>query len=112
MDESILYGVEMKLKGSCVLLFLKDEIGNHHWKMSTVEDHLLVVNVSDVELPTPDKINRKEFYKGSPRRIFKPNHFKDTRLKINREVAKNKFSDLVIQILNDQFKIHLNGELF
>ena len=112
LDGSVLYGIEMKLSGNCVLLYLKDEVGLHHWKMSTTEDHTFVVEVSEKEISTPEKINRKEFYKGNPRRIFKAGHFKDNRYKITREVAKNQFSDLVLQILDDLFKAQLNSELF
>ena len=111
LDGSILYGVEMKLSGNCVLLFLKDEIGLHHWHLSILEDHTFVVEISKDAQSTPDKINRKDFYKGSPRRVFKTGHFKDNRLKINREVAKNQFSELILEILDDLFKVHLNNEL-
>ncbi len=111
LDGSVLYGIEMKLTGTCVFLFLEEELGIHHWQMSVSEDNIYVVEISDHVMSTPEKINRKEFYKGSPRRVFKPRYFKDNRLKINREVAKNQFSDLVLQILNDRFKEHLNKEL-
>jgi MoxR-like ATPase len=111
VDESVLYGIEMKLTGTCALLFLEEEKGIHHWEMSVAEDHVFVVEINEKTIPTPDRINRKEFYKGSPRRVFKPGHFKDNRLKINKEVAKNQFSDLVLQLLNSRFKEHLNREL-
>ena len=111
LDESVLYGVEMKLKGNCAYLFLKDEIGNHRWNMSSTEDFTFVVEVSEDMRETPSKINRKDFYKGNPRRVFKNGHFKDPRLKINREVSKNQFSEIVLEILNERFKIHLNKEL-
>jgi hypothetical protein len=90
---------------------LEEEKGIHHWKMSASEDSVFVVEINEKPVSTPNKINRKEFYKGSPRRIFKPRHFKDNRLKINKEVPKNQFSELVLQILNNRFKDHLNREL-
>ena len=110
-DGSVLYGIEFKISGTCVLLFFKEEKGLQHWKMSATEDNIYLIEVSDETILTPAKINRKEFYKGSPRRVFKPGFFKDNRLKISREVAKNQFSKLVLQLLNDRFKKQLNVEL-
>ena len=111
LDGSILYGIEMKLKGSCVLLYLKEESGNHRWNMSANEDHSFVIEVSEDEIMTPAKINRKDFYRGSLRRVFRPGHLKDTQFKINREIAKNQFDDIILQILDERFKIKLDGEL-
>ncbi len=106
-----LYGVEMNLSGACVLEYLKDEIGIHHWKMSSSENHTFVVAVNESELTTPAKINRKEFYKGNPRRVFSPGHFKDNRMKIRREVARNQFSKLLLEILDNRFENFLDMEL-
>ena len=110
-DGSSLYGIEIELKGPCVLLFLQDEIGLHHWKMSSNEDYVFVVEIEAQKSDTPKKINRKEFYKGSPRRVYKNGHFKDNRLKISREVSKNQFDELILKILDDRFKERLNSEL-
>lgn len=111
LDGSILYGIEFKLTGACALRFLEEETGIHHWKMSAIEDYTFIVELSGTPFLTPSKINRKDFYKGSPRRVFNPGHFKDSRLKINKEVAKNQFSELLLQILNDRFKNRINVEL-
>ncbi len=108
---SILYAVELKLTGTCVFPFLKDEFGIHRWNMSATEDFTFVVEISEDEIATPSKIYRKDFYKGNPRRIFKQGHFKDNRLKINREVIKNQFSKLVFEILDDRFKQFIENEL-
>ncbi|MEM9821464.1 MAG: AAA family ATPase, partial [Bacteroidota bacterium] len=106
-----LYGVEMKVVGTCSFLYLKEEEGPHRWKISDKEIYNYVVQVSAKAIETPTNIHRKEFYKHNPRRIIEAIHFKDNRLKINREVARGKHQEQLIELLDNDFVLKLNSEL-
>ena len=107
----VLFGLEIKLSGPCVFLFLEEEQGLHQWKLSEKEIYNYRIMVSESELRTPRNINRKDFYKGNPRRIIQPLHVKDNRFNINRDVARKKQEQPFIEALDDQFKSRLDVAL-
>ena len=107
----LLYGIVFKVKGKGAYLFLNEEDGLQRWKLSEKEElnyHLLV---EDKALDYPLNIHRRDFYKGNPRRTVEAQFFKDTRLKIKRELDFKNLLSTLLELLEKQFISKLNTEL-
>ena len=107
----VLYGIAFKLSGKACHLYLKEEEGLQRWRLSEKEDYLYQVSVSGQAPEWPVNIHRREFYKGNPRRIIEPPQFKDTRLKIKRELDLKSVLPLIQDLLDKAFVQKLNTEL-
>ncbi len=107
----ILCGVAFKLQGPGVALRFEDEAGLQRWKQNEGPAQVFMLAVGGVDYIHPDNIHRREFYKATVRRVFSPGHFKDTRLKINREINSPQIINLLEEQLRQQFKIHIQQAL-
>ena len=107
-----LYGVELSISGPCAYLYLKPEEGIQKWRSEMDEDLLYFVKISNAAFPTPKKIHRQEIYKkNAPRRSWAPPLLKDPNLKINRECTNDKLLPLILEKLEEQFKMTVNKEI-
>lgn len=107
-----LYGIRFELVGDCPFLYLLGEDGIQNWKLSDKESYTYIVQLGEQKLPIPDGIHRPTFYpKKNIRRQITLNHIRDSALKLNRELGKGRFSDLVLEVLNKVFELKLDAEL-
>ncbi len=99
--DDLLRGVEFKLKSPLVYWIFKQENGlQHRIVAQETESYMVVVNEGK-DAETPKDIHRKNFYKGSPRRVISNTSFKDTVYKIERETKEA--TDLLIGALESNF---------
>jgi len=109
----LLVGVQLKIEGESVHLFLKEESGMHLWKVDPKKPNKLVVAVAMEEIATPDGIHRQDFYNKLPaRRTYELERFVDKPLKKSFEVVKLDYLTPLIGFLEEVFKRNLEKELF
>ncbi|MCB0553378.1 MAG: ATP-dependent Clp protease ATP-binding subunit [Phaeodactylibacter sp.] len=113
-EGDVLWGVEFSVSGPCAYLFLKDEAGPQRWKEPGPEpqqQHYVIV-VENQAFRTPMKLHRKDFYsRQPPRRIIEPTFVKDTVYKINREYNKSALYPLIMEKMEERFRIQLDTEI-
>lgn len=105
--DDVLYGIEFEVKGLAVRLLLEEERGLQKWTLAPGDQRLFVVQTEEGNYERPTNVHRKEFYRGTPRRINTPDHLKDTKLKINREVPAAQQLDLILEQIQENFKAQL-----
>ncbi|MEL6863665.1 MAG: AAA family ATPase [Bacteroidota bacterium] len=107
----LLYGIVFQINGHGAHLYLEGESGLQKWYVSEENQATFMVQVEDKQISPPYNINRKEFYKGNPRRIFSPTNLKDSRMKIDREVSSPEQFAMLKAQLDEQFKLKLNTNI-
>lgn len=108
----VLWGVEFVVTGPCAYLYLKDEAGLQKWKEAATEPQGYVVVTGNRPYRTPSKLHRKDFYtRLAPRRQVEPLLLKDQLYKINREYNKSALLPLIMEKLEERFKIQLDTEI-
>lgn len=107
----LLYGLSFEVEGKGAALYLKDESGLYRWKENDKETYNYQVIVNSEKPEDPPNIHRRDFYRGTPRRIMEPNFFKDSAFKIKRELNRKLLMDTLIEILDKEFWSKLDAEL-
>ena len=108
-----LCGLEIKVKGACINLFLEEEIGIQQWVNDQKPDDYCFVNIANEETPIPRGVHRLDFYtKNTPRRIFSFPTLKDVPYRINREYKKTEPEVYILKKLEELFEAKLDQELF
>lgn len=59
----VLVGIEYVISGDCAFLQLKSEQSVQHWKFSTNEDQIFILEAAVKSSKTPENIHRKDFYR-------------------------------------------------
>lgn len=108
----ILWGIEFSLDGPCAFLYLKGEDGAQQWLEEGELPSLYDVMARNEPFLTPHKLHRKDFYtKQSLRRIVEPAALRDTVYKINREYNKMALLGLIMEKMEEAFRINLELEI-
>ncbi len=111
-EGDVLWGIEFAVSGPCVFLYLRDEAGAQKWKGAGIEQQLYALAISNRPFQTPAKLHRKDFYtRQAPRRVVEPFILKDTLYKINREYTKPALLPLIVEKLEERFRIQLDTEI-
>lgn len=107
--QDIFCGVDFLIVGRCPKLYLQNESGMQRWKMNPKEEYIFISEVVDMNAPFPKNIHKKSFFDSkNPFRIVEPLFLEDKNLSIKREVIKSNYLDLIIPILDNQFKVSIN----
>lgn len=92
-----LVGIEFRLKGELVFDLFAGENGYQLWTDEHKTEWKYFVQVQTCpEFQTPNRIHRKDFFKGNARRVVKPGQYKDTPYEIEVEEDVNAFTGLIV----------------
>ncbi|MEM9917781.1 MAG: AAA family ATPase [Bacteroidota bacterium] len=108
----LLYGVELELVSPAIYLYLHAEEGIHRWADSEKDFRVFRIKTSKRSESTPENIIRKDFYKGNAVRSYEPGFFKDSRLKIAKEVNRRNYENLLWDAVEERFRMALDQALF
>ena len=108
----VLWGVEFSVTGPCSFLFLKGEEGAQQWMRESGAPAPYVVMVENEPFSTPQKLHRKDFYaRQAFRRLIGQAAVRDTVYKINREYNKTALLSLIMEKMEEIFRINLDLEI-
>ncbi len=107
-----LYGIEFTIFGAGAYAFLKEEAGIHRWKLSEQSDHLYAVVVQSELFSTPKNVHRRDFYTAPARRIYEPPTLRDFLFRLQRDVSRTAFVEVILHQLEDYFIDHLEQSLY
>ena len=104
-----MYGVELKIAGPCVWLYLKDEKGVHYWETDVKDEFLIFPVLTSLQkIQTPEGIHRRAFYEeGKPRRVFQDDHVTDSKLDVRESVKPDEMPSLFRERLDEHFRLNL-----
>ncbi len=107
-----LVGLEFKVKGNAVCLFLEKEAGIHRWKFALDQDYRYIVAVSQEQDFIPSNIHRKDAFKiTNASRTVEPTKIKDTIYDFEREYEKGQLVLLMSKVMEQHYKKRLWEEL-
>lgn len=107
-----LVGLEFKVEGNAVWLFLEQETGIHRWKFALDEDYRYIVRVSNQEELMPSNIHRKDAFKiTNASRTVGATKIKDTIYDFEREYEKGQLVPLLSKMMEKNYKKRLWEEL-
>ncbi|MEL6637846.1 MAG: AAA family ATPase [Bacteroidota bacterium] len=107
----VLYGLAFDIRGRGCFLYLSEEEGLQRWRLSEEENYAYQVRVRNSPEAWPGNIHRRDFYKGNARRTIEPPNFRDTRMKIRREIEFKALLSLIKETLDQVFMAKLQAEL-
>lgn len=99
-------GLTGQIKGKLVLPYLEGEAGVHHMAVGELKKpQKFQVDVDTSPIERPSMLHRKDYLKrSSAMRHYDGQHFKDTRMDINRELTQNQLLDFLIENLEDRYR--------
>lgn len=108
----VLWGAELKVTSPCAWLYLQKEGGIQKWIIDD-EDYRYKVLVEQSPFETPTKIRRKEFYTAqNARRVVSDQQARDYIYDLNREYGSEELVDLIVPLLRERFRQHIEQETF
>jgi ATP-dependent Clp protease ATP-binding subunit ClpA len=110
--DDTLRGLEIEVKACCAWLYFMKESGIQKWHTGE-EELLYMVKVENTTFERPEKLHRKDFYQNQPiRRSVEGHTFKDNLLKLSKEYSKKALVDVLIEILDEQYKQQIEAVVF
>ena len=111
-DGDTLRGLEIEIKDFCAWPYFMKEAGIQKWTDGE-DEFLYMVKVENTKFDTPGRLNRKEYYQNNPiRRFIEANTLKDNLLKLSKEFPKKTLLEVLIEILDEQYKQQIEAEVF
>jgi ATP-dependent Clp protease ATP-binding subunit ClpA len=107
-----LVGLEFKVEGNAVWLFLEQETGIHRWKFSLDQDYRYIVSASNEQDLIPPNIHRKDAFKiTNASRTVNATKIKDAIYDFEREYEKGQLVSLMSKVMEKNYKKRLWEEL-
>ena len=104
-----LLGIEFLLVGNCPNLYLEKEAGQQKWKISDKEEYLYKIDVAKLNDALPKGAHKNSFFDNkTPFRTVTSKSIEDKNYGLKREVNRNGLLNLMIPLMDAQYKLNIN----